>query len=250
MKRVAFKNSRELTLIGHHYESSSSSIIIMCHGFTSNKTSKGRFDRFASTFHQLGYSVLVFDFSGCGESDTDQLTIAKQIDDLQAAIAFVKSREYHEIALYGHSLGSRVCLECYTPDIATMVLTGALTGSMKYDWNEYFTPEQMQELKEVGYLTTLGEGDRKVLIDQQMLLDFELVNQQELLTNVRCPVLVIHGNADEEEKSLYERTQKGLKWLPNDSRLEIIDGANHSFMDHLSVVERFSTNWFVKHFSL
>jgi hypothetical protein len=32
-----------------------------------------------------------------------------------------------------------------------MVLSGALTDSMKYNWNEFFTKEQMEELKEKGF---------------------------------------------------------------------------------------------------
>jgi pimeloyl-ACP methyl ester carboxylesterase len=221
----------------------------MCHGFTSDKSSGGRFDRFANSFHQLGYSVLAFDFSGCGESDDDRLTIAKWVDDLHSAISFLKSKGYTNIALYGNSLGSRVCLQCYTAEISTMVLTGASTGPIKYNWDEYFTKEQMQELKEKGYITE-HRRQRTVIIDKQMLLDFELVNQEELLKNVHCPVLIIHGNADEEERRLCEITKQGMQWLSKDSKLEIIDGASHGFMDHLDIVEKLVTDWFLKYFAL
>lgn len=139
MQRVTFQNSHKLTLVGHLYPSTSQSIIILCHGFTSDKSSRGRFDKLANSFQRLGYSALAFDFSGCGESDDDRLTLAKQVDDLHSVISFVTSMGYTKIALYGNSLGSTVCLQCYTPQISTMVLTGALTGPMKYDWDEYFT---------------------------------------------------------------------------------------------------------------
>jgi putative redox protein len=75
MEKVTFKNSRNLSLVGNFYPSSPENIIIMCHGFTSDKSSRGRFDRFAYAFHQLGYSILAFDFSGCGKSDDDRLTM-------------------------------------------------------------------------------------------------------------------------------------------------------------------------------
>ncbi|MBN2909907.1 alpha/beta fold hydrolase [Polycladomyces sp. WAk] len=179
MKRVTFHNSRNLTLAGNLYSSSAKSIIIMCHGFTSDKSSRGRFDQLANSFQRSGYSVLVFDFSGCGESDDDRLTLAKWVDDLRSAISFVTSMGYARIALYGNSLGSTVCLQCYTPQISTMVLTGALTGPMKYDWDEYFTKEQMQELREKGHIT-VRRGNRSVMVDRQMLLDFELINQEKL----------------------------------------------------------------------
>jgi pimeloyl-ACP methyl ester carboxylesterase len=249
MEKVTFKNSRNLTLAGNFYPSSLESIIIMCHGFTSDKSSRGRFDRFANAFHQLGYSVLAFDFSGCGESDDERLTMTTRTDDLHSAISFVKSRGFSRIALYGHSLGSRVCLECYTDQIVTMVLTGALTGPMKYDWNKHLTIEETQELKGKGYITRY-QKQRNVIIDKQMLLDFELVDQKKLLTSVKCPVLIMNGDADEEERVLYQLSRQGMKWLPKDSKLELIQGATHSFTDHLPVIEKLATEWFLKHFPL
>jgi pimeloyl-ACP methyl ester carboxylesterase len=193
--------------------------------------------------------VLAFDFSGCGESDNDRITIAKEIDDLQSAISFVKSLDYVNIALHGHSLGTRVCLECYTPQVSAMVLTGACTGPMKYNWEDHFTKEQLQELEEKGYITEYSEK-RKILIDQQMLLDFELVDQKKLLSSIKCPVLIIHGDADEEERELCQLTKQGMKWLSKESRLEVIQGATHSFTNHLPLVEKLATDWFLKYFSL
>lgn len=249
MERITFKNSRNLTLVGHLYPSTSESIIIMCHGFMSSKYSKGRFERLAVAFNKSGYSALAFDFSGCGESDDDILTVEKEVDDLKSAILFVKSKGYKKIALYGHSLGTLICLKSYTPEITTMVLSGALTDSMKYNWPEIFTKEQMQELVEKGYLTeyTPEEVRKKIVIDKRILKDFELINQKKILKDVNCPVLIIHGNNDEEEKLLYERSKIAMGLLSSDSKLEVIDGANHSFLEHFHIVVKLTTEWFTKH---
>lgn len=249
MERVAFRNSRNLNLVGHLYPSTSESIIIMCHGFMSNKHSKGRFERLATAFNKSGYSTLLFDFSGCGESDDDILTVEKEVDDLKSAIQFVKSKGYKKIALYGHSLGTLICLKNYTPEIITMVLSGALTDSMKYNWYEFFTKEQMEELEEKGYLTqyTPQEFRKKTIIDERILKDFELINQKELLKDVNCPVLIIHGNNDEEEKLLYERSKAAIGLLSKDSKLEVIDGADHSFLEHFHILIKLTTEWFTKH---
>lgn len=96
-----------------------------------------------------------------------------------------------------------------------------------------------------------AEGNRKtIVIDKQMLVDFEDFSQESLLKRVTCPVLLIHGDKDWEEKLLSDITKQGMKWLPEDSKLRIIDGANHSFMDHLSTVERLAVDWFLEHLSL
>lgn len=249
MERVTFKNSRNLTLVGHLYPSTSESIIVMCHGFMSSKYSKGRFERLATTFNKSGHSALLFDFSGCGESDDDILTVEKEVEDLKSAIEFVKSKGYKKIALYGHSLGTLICLKSYTSEIISMVLSGALTDSMKYNWSEIFTKEQMKQLEEKGYLTeyTPLEVRKKIVIDKRILKDFELINQKELLKDVNCPILIIHGNNEVEEKLLYERSKAAMTLLSSDSKLEVIDGADHSFLEHFDTVVKLTIEWFTKH---
>lgn len=244
MERVTFKNSRNLTLVGNLYPANSNAIIIMCHGFCSDKNSRGRFPRLAKEFNENGYNAFAFDFSGCGESDNDRLTMAKEVDDLKSAIAFIKSKGFNKIALYGHSLGTVICLKCFSPDIITMVLSGACTDSMKYDWNDFYSKEQIKELEEKSYLTEKTDGVRKeIIVDQQILKDFELINQEELLSKITCPILIIHGDSDEEERLLCENSKKGMHLLSSDSRLIVINGANHSFMDHLDKLIDLVIGW-------
>lgn len=250
MERVTFTNSEDLTLVGNLYPSVSNSIIIMCHGFISNKYSKGRFERLIKAFNKSGFSALAFDFRGCGESDDDSLTVDKEVEDLKSAIEFAKSKGYKKIALYGHSLGSLICLKCYTSEIIAMVLSGALTDSMHYNWNDVFTKEQMEELKEKGYITEPTPKDvrEKIIIDKQMLIDFESIDQKELFKNINCPVLIIHGNNEEEEILLCERSKRAMTLLSEDSKLEIINGANHSFLKHYDILINLADEWFIKHF--
>ncbi|MBS4538966.1 alpha/beta fold hydrolase [Clostridium sp. D2Q-11] len=249
MNKVNFQNSRGLNIVGNLNSVDSNTVIIMAHGFTSNKASRGRFDKLAEALNKAGYDALAIDFSGCGESDDDFLTVEKEVDDLNSAIQFVKSKGYERIALYGHSLGSLICLKCYSNEIVTMVLSGALTGPMKYNWDEFYTKEQMQELEEKGYLTehTPKEVRKKVLVDKQILKDFEMINQENLLRDVNCPVLIIHGNNDEEEKQLYERSKSAMTLLSNDSKLKVIDGADHSFLEHFRILVVLTIDWYKKH---
>lgn len=130
-----------------------------------------------------------------------------------------------------------------------MVLSGALTDSMKYSWPEIFTKEQMKELEEKGYLTeyTPLESREKIVIDKRILEDFELINQKELLKDINCPVLIIHGNNEVEEKLLCERSKTAITLLSSDSKLAVIDGADHSFLEHFDIVVKLTIEWFTKH---
>lgn len=253
MSEISFLNSRGGRIVGTLYPGAHQSIVIMAHGFSSDRTSNGRFGKLAQSFQQAGLSALAIDFSGCGESDDDILMASKQEDDLRSAVGYVKSVGYQQIGLYGHSLGSLICLRSFTPQIKAMVLSGALTGPMHYDWNLYYSEGQMQELATKGYITvTRNEGVRKqALVSQQMLNDFAEIDQQELLQRVSCPVLIIHGNRedDEEELQLCQHSLEGMKYLSTDSKLEVIDGANHRFYEHMDVLCQLATDWFIKHFT-
>jgi pimeloyl-ACP methyl ester carboxylesterase len=252
IERIEFANSRKGKLVGDHFKillnKMTDAVIIMCHGFTSDRKSKGRFERLSKGFNESGFDALAFDFSGCGESSGEKLTMENETDDLSSAINFVKLLGYKKIALYGHSLGSLICLRAYTPEIITLVLSGALTDSMTYDWEEFYSKEQMAFLKEHGYFIQQVNSAfrRESKIDKTMLDGFEKINQVELLSRIKCPTLIIHGNNGKEENQLLERSQRGLKLLPQGSKLEVIDGSSHSQMEHYDELIKVACAWFKK----
>ncbi|WP_313757306.1 hypothetical protein [Tissierella sp.] len=137
----------------------------------------------------------------------------------------VKFKNSRDLTLVGnlYSVDSEsIIVMChgYTPEIITMVLSGALTDSMNHNWSEIFTKKQMKELEEKGYLTeyTPQEIRKEIVIDKRILKDFELIDQNKLLEDVNCPVLIIHGNNDEEGKLLYKRSKAAMTLLSSDSK--------------------------------
>ena len=80
-----------------------------------------------------------------------------------------------------------------------------------------------------------------------MLKDFEQIDQPRLLSRVKCPVLIIHGDADDEERMLLQRSRAGMRYLPADSRLEVIAGATHGFYDHLDELTERIQDWFSRY---
>ena len=249
MKRVIFKNSRELLLAGNLYSAGTESIIIMCHGFASDQSSQARFKTMANSLMKYNFSSLSFDFSGCGESDDERLTLDKLIDDLNSAIAYVKTLGFKKIALFSHSLGGFISLKCFSPEITTMVLLGPQTGPRDFRGENYNTQEQLQELKEKGYFTFIKKNRirEKIIVDEQLNIDLAHINQYEVLKKVTCPILIIHGNNGENELEGYKNSETGINFLSKESKLEIIDGANHSFIEHYDTVIKLTTNWFLNY---
>ena len=212
IKSVNFKNFKNKSLVGLLHTVNSKSIIIMAHGFSSDKSSRGRFEKLATAFNNDGYDALRFDFTGCGESDNEIISVITEVNDLNAAIYWIKSLSYQYIGLYGHSFGSFVCLKCYSPEISTIAMSGGLTGPMNYNWEEYFGKEKLHQFQDKNYIIKDWDtGSRsQVLIEKQMLEDIKHIDQQKLLANVKCPVLIIHGDNenDKEELALLEIRKK------------------------------------------
>jgi len=219
----------------------------MSHALANDKSERGKLNKVAEKLNQIGYNVLTFDFSGCGESEDDTLTVGKQVDDLKSAINFSKSLGYSKIGLFGHSLGCLVSLKCYTLEISTMVLWSPITDKIKYLWDEKLSKEQLKELKDKGYFTRTRKNAVRTtyLIDKQMLLDREKVDQKELLRDVHCPTLLIHGTKDTNIPLM--DSKKAITLLPKNSRLEIVEGADHDFTEHMDIIVKISEEWFLKY---
>ena len=247
MEMVIFKNSRGLSLVGHLYISKSKSIVILSHALANDKSERGKLDKVAEKLNESGFNVLAFDFSGCGESDNDTLTIGKEVDDLKSTIDFVKSKGFEKIALFGHSTGGLVSLKAYNSEIRTIVLWSPVTNKVKYRWEDKLSKEQLQELNEKGYFTRKRTNAIRETyhIDKQMLKDRETVNQKELLKSISCPVLIIQGTKDTSVP--VEDSENALKSLSKESRLELVENADHDFTDHVNELVKLSNDWFITH---
>ena len=252
VRKVTFKNSRNITLVGSLWPSPSNAIIIMAHGSGGNRFARGLFESIALSLQNEGYNVLSFDFSGHGESEDDIITVKKAIDDLPSAIAFVKQQGYTRIALLGHSLGAYACLASYTPQIETMVLLGALTGPVIWHWENFCSPEELIAMKKNGYISSeVNDGLRKeIKVDADLLKDIAEIDQKKILTKITCPVLIIHGDTGQQELDLLEYSKKGLQFLSKDSKLIIIHGASHLFTNRISEVTNLVQKWYKIHFPL
>ena len=245
MQRLSIATKRGQRLAAELRPADSKRLVVLAHGFTSDKSSEGRFDYIAGCLTRAGYSALAFDFSGCGDSDDDALTGAKQIEDLQTVLDYGAAAGFERIALWGNSLGCRICLQSWRPSVAAMVLTGAGPGPVHYRWEEHFTTAELRQLGETGRVEQPADRrpSGRMVIDGQMLRDFAEFDQPAILGRVGCPVLLINGDGDAEERMLAEISKAALRFLPPESRREIIPGAAHGFWRHLDRVVDLGLDW-------
>lgn len=248
MEKIIIKNSRKLKLAGDLYTSDSDKIIIMCHGFGYDRHEKiSKFDKIAENFNRVGYNVLSFDFSGVGESDNDSLTVAKEIDDLQSVIKFIKAKNYQRIILFGASLGGLIAFSAYDKDIKAIVAMAPVTDKVASDWrHKHFTAEELNEFKKTGQLIyKKNNGPREyIIIDREYLLEREELNQKLLLRNIKCPVLIMHSTDDDFIP--LKVSKKAVEILGHKGELYIIKEGGHAFLEHIDTVINKTINWLSK----
>jgi esterase/lipase len=249
IEKINFENSRGLNLVGDFYKLNSKKIIIMCHGFTADRHENGRFDRIAKALNSEGYNILNFDFSGSGESDNDSINVEKELSDFKSVVHYVKDMGMKKIGAFGHSLGGLVCLKTNLPEIQTMVLTAPVTNKKENYGQRKFTKEQLVEFDEKGYATKIRPKDKyfreTIIIDKKIISERENLNQQELLSKIKSPVLIIHG--DKDTVIDLQNSKDAMGYLSKDSKLEILSNDGHDFSINENKLISLTKNWFNKY---
>ncbi|MFX1448442.1 MAG: alpha/beta hydrolase, partial [Promethearchaeota archaeon] len=97
-------------------------VLIMCHGFTGDKSEWGRFPETAKALNKEGYDALTFDFSGSGENKRELINLTKQANDLENVYNWVKSKGYTRIAVLGLSFGGLTTMKANLQGLKTEVL--------------------------------------------------------------------------------------------------------------------------------
>jgi hypothetical protein len=102
----------------------------------------------------------------------------------------------------GHSLGAYPCLANLSHDISTMIFIGALTGPFAWNWETMCSQEQLEGLRKTGYIVAEVNDELRsvVTVDGNLLRDIQAIDQEKLLRGVKCPVFIIHGDADQQDR--------------------------------------------------
>lgn len=87
-------------------------LVVMCHGFTGDRTGDGHFAPLAKRLAQNGIASVALDFAGNGQSQEPftEYTLEHMTQDVQAAIHYMNSHYTvgDKLGLLGHSMGGRL----------------------------------------------------------------------------------------------------------------------------------------------
>src|SRR3989344_5175039 len=99
------------------------------------------------------------------------------------------------------------------------------------------------DFEKQGYVIKTRRG-REFKIEKEYFEERKAVNQKELLSRVKCPVLIVHGNEDDSVP--LSHSEKAMNYLSSNSELKIIQGADH----HLEIIhgiDKMALDWFKRY---
>ncbi len=206
--------------------------VILCHGFGGNRTESQRvFVYMARALAAVGMACLRFDFRGSGDSagEFSSVTVAHEVADLLAAVAFVESQpgvDVSRIGVMGLSLGGLVAVLGVEQlqQIRAMALwnpvadTEAAVGRRRTDASDV-------ELAAAGVVDCRGWP-----ISAAFLKELLALRPLEAVTHFAKPLLIVLGEDDESvpmQEGLSYAEARRARQLPVD--VHTIPGAGHTF---------------------
>jgi uncharacterized protein len=248
-EKVFFDNPSGEKLAGIlHYPKSENArgAVLLCHGMESSKESD-KLVYLSRAFAQRDMLALRFDFACVGEStgSFEDITYSAEVEDLQAAFAFMRARHAGKIGILGSSMGGTVALlfAARNPDVAALATLAAPLHPERV-LSRLSTPAELQQWRQRGF--TLYHGQR---INVSLLNDLEKMNVPDAIKKINCPVLILHGDRDDvvpvEEAHELHHHLSGMR------KLSILDGADHRISDP-SLMKRAlieAVDWLCEHAS-
>ncbi|MGA2910349.1 MAG: alpha/beta fold hydrolase [Candidatus Microgenomates bacterium] len=227
-KQITFENSNGIKLAGILNETGNhENILIMVHGFNSNKNSKNLV-RLSEMLDKAEISSFRFDIYGHGKSggNFEDITISETVGDILQAIKFVKEQGYKNIGLLGSSFGgiASIMAASKSKDVSFLSLKSPVSDYLKLEKSR-FTEKEFGDWKRTGYRNYKDDG-KTVKLKYTFIEDFKNNNAYRAAKLINIPVLIVHGSADKDVP--LSQSKKLMNFLPN-GKLITIEGADHRY---------------------
>jgi uncharacterized protein len=186
-EQVSFPTVDGLTLRGWFVpsEKKAAKTLILLHGYPADKGNILP----ALAFLHADFNLLLFDFRYLGESEGSYSTAgAKEVEDLLAAIRFLKSRGIEEVGVWGFSMGGAVGLMTIdkAPEIRAVVSESSYASLTEMALQLFRVPLLNYPMAYlIGFWAKLFLG-----------IDVSDVSPAEKIRNTTVPILITHSSTD------------------------------------------------------
>lgn len=227
IEKLTFKNEEGKALsarIEFPLEDQPIAYALFAHCFTCGK------DLIASrnisrTLTSKGIAVMLFDFTGLGDSEGDfeSSDFSGNIRDLYAASNFLKENYEAPKILIGHSLGGAAVLFA-AAQLASIKAVVTIAAPFDPYHLTKMIAEDLDKIKEKGS-AEVAIGGRPFRINQSFINDLKAQNAEEIARELRKPLLILHSPQDEIVN--IENAAKIYSAARHPKSFISLDGANH-----------------------
>lgn len=235
MEDVIFSDLHGNRLLGRlSLPEQAGSVVILSHGFQSNKESK-LYVELQNELNKVGIGTFLYDMYGhgplyCKESPysvTKDVTLSKSVDSLTAAITVVRSRGKYDVGLMGSSFGGLVSIIVASRDsqVAALALKSPVTEPITF-WKQRLGDKRIAKWKREGVMHYNEHGEHFEL-NYSFWEDLTTYKTHEMAKDITCPILIVHGDSD---SVVPIRQSQDLAIIIN-TELRIVKGANHNYAD-------------------
>jgi len=184
---VSFRTADGITLRGWYIPAAKTrgKTLILLHGYPADK---GNILPALAFLHE-DFNLLLFDFRYLGQSEGSYSTAgAKEVEDLLAAIRFLKNRGTTEVGVWGFSMGGAVALMAVpqAPEIKAVVSESSYASLAGMALQLFRLPALNYP---IAYLVGLWA---KLFLG----IDLREVSPAERIRTSTLPILLIHSSAD------------------------------------------------------
>lgn len=169
---------------------------LLAHCFTCSKDLVG-LRRIAAGLAREGIAVLRFDFTGLGASDGEfaSTNFSTNIEDLHAAVEFMRANFQAPQLMIGHSLGGAAVLATagQVEEVTAVVTIGAPSDAEHVLKNFH---ADLRDIEQSGRARVDLHG-REFTITRQFLDDVREHELSSAISNLRKPLLIMHAPGDE-----------------------------------------------------
>lgn len=207
-------------------------IVVLCHGIRSDKDECGAFAPLAKALQERGYSTLRVDFRAQGESTgiDYEMTISKEIEDVESILTFLTERGYREMIVLGASFGASIVslvdylrFDC----VKGLVLWyGALDNYGVLRTDDFLSERNRETALRDGFCPTYSSDGKLFRFGLPLFDEIDQYKPRESLQAVSLPKLFVHGLADEVVPC---RVSEEAYSRCSNARLELIENGSHTF---------------------
>lgn len=212
--------------------------VAICHGYPGDTKNMDLAEHLALN----NIVVLVFYYQGAWGSE-GTYSFSNLVTSTEDAVKYLKSLSFvdtERVGLVSHSMGAVPLSNVMSKDKS--IKAGVLMSPAS-DISKWLSKEAIDNIFPVFLGMAKGKlsyGDEKEY-RKSMMAAAEKLNPMEKIADIKAPILVIVGSADnvthpDDCKELYEKATPPKSW-------SLVDGADHGFSEHRIPLQEKVLNW-------